>query len=580
MPDSPTPSGFDAFALDPRIHAAVGALGFDTPTPIQLEAIPHLLEGRDVIGGARTGSGKTAAFGLPLLHRLREGGPNVRALLLTPTRELALQVTVALRSYAKGLPVRVVTIYGGAPYGPQLKALAEGVSVVVGTPGRVLDHLERGSLDLSKVEVLVLDEADEMLRMGFLEDVERVLDAMPEERQVALFSATMPPPIRQIAVRRMKEPVQVQVETAELTVKHIDQRWLEVPPRFKVDALARVLASEPPGATLVFARTRAGCAEVTEAIAKRGFDVDALHGDLNQQAREAVLGRLRRGRLSAVVATDVAARGIDVDLLTLVVNYDLPDDAEQYVHRIGRTARAGRAGSAIAFVAPRELFKLKRIERALDVSIVQMEVPSDAEIAARAITKIRATLDALDDETVLGAESLVETLLEGRSPRELARAVVALIARERGLDPSATPDPKPPGWARAKAPTARPERARNEDRDWVALFLPVGKVKGVRPADIVGAISNELGVSSSEIGRITILDHQTFVEVSRELCERIRKDRRVLEIRGVEAPISLARPGTQPERRGRPASPYPDRAAPKRHGKAPRPTKRWNRKKT
>ncbi|MEM9196131.1 MAG: DEAD/DEAH box helicase, partial [Myxococcota bacterium] len=387
MSESPTPSRFDAFALDARIRAAVASLGFEQPTPIQARAIPPLLDGRDVIGGARTGSGKTAAFGLPLLHRLAQGSPRqrkVRGLVLTPTRELALQVTKALQDYGKELPLRVLAVYGGAPYGPQLRALRDGVSLVVGTPGRVLDHLDRGALDLRSVEALVLDEADEMLRMGFIDDVERILLATPEERQIVLFSATMPEPIRRVAVRRMADPVEVQVEAEKLTVSHIEQRWLEVPARYKAEALVRVLRSGPEGATLIFARTRASCADLAELLGKHGVRADALHGDLSQHAREQVLHRLRQGMSTVVVATDVAARGLDVDLLTQVVNFDLPDDTEQYVHRIGRTGRAGRSGAAVSLVTPREGWKVRRLERALGVKLTRAFVPSDAEIADRA----------------------------------------------------------------------------------------------------------------------------------------------------------------------------------------------------
>ncbi|HJL49182.1 MAG TPA: DEAD/DEAH box helicase, partial [Polyangiaceae bacterium LLY-WYZ-15_(1-7)] len=355
---SETAGAFDAFGFDPRIVHALGAIGFDAPTPIQAEAMPPLLEGRDVIGRARTGSGKTAAFGLPLLQRVvataRPDSDGVRALVLTPTRELALQVTKALRSFAEGLPIEMVTVYGGAAYGPQLKALRRGVPIVVGTPGRVLDHVERGTLDLSALELLVLDEADEMLRMGFFEDVERVFERAPDSRQVALFSATMPPPIQAVAENRLPDPIEVQVEDSALSVDHIEQRGILVPERHKLDALERLLAAEPLTGAIVFCRTRAGCAETADALAKRGLSVDALHGDLNQAARERVLMRFRAGRLQVVVATDVAARGIDVDTVSHVITYDLPPAPEEYVHRIGRTGRAGRDGVAISLVTPRE----------------------------------------------------------------------------------------------------------------------------------------------------------------------------------------------------------------------------------
>ena len=317
-------------------------------TPIQSRAVPVLLEGVDVVGRARTGSGKTAAFGLPLLHRLQDGGKTVRALILAPTRELAIQVGEALESFATNLPIRVTTIYGGASYGPQLKALKKGVDIVVGTPGRVIDHIERGTLDLSQVEVLVLDEADEMLRMGFIEPVEFVLSSVPDDRQIALFSATMPPAIQKIAKRFLVKPVILPVE--DDGVEHIEQSYLRVTQRKKPAALTRVLLGTARGTTLVFARTRASCAKVADVLLKSGIAADAIHGDMNQAARERVIAKLKSKTLRVLVATDVAARGIDISHITHVVNYDLPGDNESYVHRIGRTARAGKEGAAISFV--------------------------------------------------------------------------------------------------------------------------------------------------------------------------------------------------------------------------------------
>jgi ATP-dependent RNA helicase DeaD len=357
-----TSSPFDAFGLDPRLLSAIAAMGFSEPTPIQSEAIPVLLSGRDVVGRARTGSGKTAAYGLPLLERVKTGGRKVRALVLAPTRELAVQVAEALSACAADLPVRLATIYGGVPYAPQFAALREA-SVVVGTPGRVIDHMDRGSLDLSGVEVAVLDEADEMLRMGFVEDVERILGAMPSTRQTALFSATMPERIQAIARSHLTRPVEVQVEDSSVVVDHIRQRWIRVPDRFKLEALLRILAAESHEGTLVFARTRVACAEIAEALLEEGVTADALHGDMSQQARERVLNRLRARQLAVVVATDVAARGLDVAHLTHVVNFDLPEDLEGYVHRIGRTGRAGRSGLAITLAQPEDAHKIRQIER-------------------------------------------------------------------------------------------------------------------------------------------------------------------------------------------------------------------------
>lgn len=575
-PEAPA-SGFASFGLDERLQGALDALGFETPTPIQAHAMPPLLEGRDVIGRARTGSGKTAAFGLPLLERLKDGGPTVRGLVLAPTRELALQVTGALRSMAKGLPVRVVTIYGGAPYPPQLDALARGAPVVVGTPGRVLDHVERGSLDLSQLEVLVLDEADEMLRMGFFEDVERVLAAAPPDRQVALFSATMPDPIREVAESRLNDPVEVQVETRALSVGHIEQRALLVPARHKLDALTRLLASEPIESALVFARTRAGCAEAADLLAQRGLQVDALHGDLNQAARERVLMRFRAGGLKIVIATDVAARGIDVDSVSHVFNLDLPTAAEAYVHRIGRTGRAGRDGIAISLVTPAEVSRLRFFQRALDVSIDRGEVPSDAEIAgAERVRLLDAVRARVGEDLGPGVEALLADLTDGVDPREVAAAALSILADDRGLELDRDHDERPPKWARRSGPQDRPGRpgpaGSPSAADEVELFLPIGKRRGVRPGDLVGAIANELGIDGGSIGRVSIFDHKSFVRVTQDAADSILGAKRTIAIRGSEVPISKARPNSG-------AGPRPPRGGPRgssdRHkpGRPPRPGK-------
>ncbi|MEM9070323.1 MAG: DEAD/DEAH box helicase [Myxococcota bacterium] len=575
----PSPSsddGFGRFSIDPRILEAVAKLGFDTPTPIQAEGMPPALEGRDLIGRARTGSGKTAAFGLPLLHRVRDGGSHVRALVLAPTRELAIQVTEALRSYAKRLPVRILSIYGGAAYGPQLAALRKGVPVVVGTPGRVLDHLERGTLDLSKLELLVLDEADEMLRMGFIEDVERVLAASPSERQVVLFSATMPPEIRSVAEAHLNDPLEVQVESSALSVGHIAQQWLPVPQRFKVDALTRVLAAEPAEATLVFARTRAGCAEVADTLAQRGVEVDALHGDLNQAARERVLSRLRSGRLRVVIATDVAARGIDVEHLTHVINFDLPNDAETYVHRIGRTGRAGRKGVAISFVTPKEQGRIRWLQRTLKVPIDRMVAPSD--LAIRDTQKARLAKELVDATEDAGALALLTELESGHDIRAIAASAIAKLARARGLKLDGDPNPNPPRWAQSKERSRepRPDRRTYPSRDEIDLFFPIGAARGVRPGDLVGALANEASIEGTSIGRITILPHKSFVRVERQAAEHILAHHADIEVRGRQVRIAKARKRPAPSLKEEGG-----RGRPKRRGKSGpprRPKKRWNKK--
>ena len=538
---------FDRFALDPRLVEAVTALGFAEPTPIQLAAIPPLLEGRDLIGSARTGSGKTAAFGLPLLHRVAGPERHVKALVLVPTRELALQVTAALRSFGEGFGPRVVTVYGGASYTPQLRALSDGVPVVVGTPGRVLDLLGRGALDLSMLEQVVLDEADEMLRMGFIDDVEAILEATPRARQVALLSATMPDRIRSIAKKHLHDPVIARVEEEALTVHHIEQRWMRVPTYHKIDALIRVLDGEPRATALVFARTRAGCAEAADELARRGVPVDALHGDLNQAARERVLARLRSQQLDVVVATDVAARGIDIDHITHVINFDLPDDTEGYVHRIGRTGRAGRKGVAITLVTPKQKRRIHELARELGVEITPMEVPSDADLLRRQVQELHSQVASAFDADLGPARPLMDALLtDGNDPFEIALAALVALAEANGVPMGSDPTAEPPSWARPVQGQGGP----TEDLNEVELFFPVGRTNGVRPADLVGAIAGDTDIPGRLIGRITILDRKSFVGLPRALAEQVLEGFRTINVRGVDVAVDLARPRTGRSARG------------------------------
>ena len=552
-------TGFEQFPLAPHLLSAVEALGFEKPTPIQRDAIPVLLDGRDVIGRARTGSGKTAAFALPLLNGITEMRGGVRALVLAPTRELAVQVTGAIREYGAGSGIRVSTIYGGVAYGPQLRDLRGGTPVVVGTPGRLLDLLDRGSLDLSGVEMLVIDEADEMLRMGFIDDVTRLLAAAPATRQVALFSATMPQPIRQVARKYLTNPVEVQVESRAMTVDHIDQRGLIVPERNKLEALERVLLAEPFEAALVFARTRLGCAELAEALAARGLNADALHGDMNQAARERVFQALREKRLNIVVATDVAARGIDVGHITHVINMSLPSDTESYVHRIGRTGRAGRKGTAITFVTPMETRRLAWLERELRVEIVPMPVPTDADILRRRQYRLTTELDTADgDDEAAGA--YLDRLIEktGLSERELATRALELLAAERNISLDQDADNTAPHWTRPPAKRAprmsgprrsAPTDKRAFDANAVALFLPMGRNQGVRPADIVWGLTSAAGIPAGSIGRITIHGRNSFVGLAPAMAKRVLGSVKTLPIRGEDVPVSVAKIRPKDERR-------------------------------
>ena len=570
--EPPKGACFGDFALDQRLLDALVALGFDTPTAVQQRAIPQLLEGRDMIGRARTGSGKTAAFGLPLLERVKAGGA-ARALVLTPTRELARQVGDALRSFAKRMKgVRIVTVYGGAPYGPQLKALRSGASVVVGTPGRVIDHLDRGSLDLSGLDYFVLDEADEMLRMGFIDDVEKLLEATPDSRQVALFSATMPVAIRRVAHKHLKNPVELQVETRALSVGHIQQHWIQVPERFKLDCLVRVLAAVAKGTTLVFARTRVGCAEMADALTRRGVAAEALHGDMSQPARDRVVEGLRSRRLQVVIATDVAARGIDVEHITHVINLDLPPDAESYVHRIGRTARAGREGSAISFVTPRAVGRLNRLRHALKVPIDNMAVPSDADIARIERRRIRTTMQRVAEGAVLtGAKALLREAAEegGFKLDDLAAAAVYLLAQKERVSLRDMPPEGLPAWARQRprperggaargsrdrGKGVRPRRDGPDETREAQLMIPIGFSRGVRPGDIVGVLANQANLSGGSLGRISILPHRSFVGVSDAVAKHVLKVLPQVKLRGVMVPLSLARPRSDEDSPPRPYS--------------------------
>jgi ATP-dependent RNA helicase DeaD len=546
MDTSSEHTSFNTLGLDQRLLLALDGLEFLHPTPIQAAVIEHLLEGRDVIGQARTGSGKTAAFGLPLLQNLDPDQGGVQALVVCPTRELALQVSKALQSFATKLHgLRFATVYGGAPYPPQIKALRGGASVVVGTPGRLIDHLERGNLDLSGLRTFVLDEADEMLRMGFIEDVEKLFDATPEGRQVALFSATMPEPIRRVAMR-LADPVEIQVEDRALSVEHIDQHWIKVPERHKLDALVRVLGAVGAGTTLVFCRTRASCAETADALAKRGLAVDALHGDLNQPARERVLGRLRARRLSIVIATDVASRGIDVDHITHIVNYDLPPEVESYVHRIGRTSRASRRGTAISFITPREHFRIKKIQQATGSFIQPMEVPTDADIARAGRQRLVEELKDAMAEAEPGASEAVDELVEIHewSERQLAEAALTLLARHKDVLLGELPEEGAPDWAQSQHKRQDDFERTNE----VELFIPIGRNQGLTPAEIVGSLTNEAGLSGRDIGRISITPRKSFVGLAEATLQGLLDRKDTLGLRGREVRIFAARPRSVPGR--------------------------------
>ena len=523
---------FADLGLPESLLAALREVGYETPSPIQAATIPPLLAGRDVLGQAQTGTGKTAAFALPALARLEPAPGKPQVLVLAPTRELAIQVAEAFQKYAHHIPgFQVLPIYGGQSYGPQLHALKRGVHVVVGTPGRVIDHLERGSLDLSELRMLVLDEADEMLRMGFIDDVEAVLKKTPETRQVALFSATMPAQIKRIAQTYLKDPVEIAIKAQTTTAENIRQRFWMVSGVNKLDALTRIMEAEPFDAMIIFARTKLGTDELAEKLAARGFSAAAINGDVEQKTRERTIQRLKDGQIDVLVATDVAARGLDVERISHVLNYDIPYDTESYVHRIGRTGRAGRKGEAILFVAPRERGMLGAIERATRQKIEQMNLPSVDAVNERRVAKFLDKIEgALGSSDLSVFRDLVERYeSEKNVPAvEIAAALAALV---QGKTPLLLAKPVVPERTfetrsfEARERTERPDRPKREPRERtprdpnapdVAMKtyrIEVGYQHGAQPGHIVGAIANEADLESRFIGRIDIRDDYTLVDL-------------------------------------------------------------------
>ena len=602
-----TLAAFADLALREELLKVLREVGYETPSPIQAATIPHLLGNRDVLGQAQTGTGKTAAFALPILQRLDLTKTKPQALVLAPTRELAIQVAEAFHRYATHLPgFHVLPIYGGQPYGPQLSGLRRGAHVVVGTPGRVIDHLERGSLDLSQLTCLVLDEADEMLRMGFIDDVETVLKKTPKTRQIALFSATMPAPIKRIAQTYLRDPVEVAIKAKTTTVATTRQRYWLVSGMQKLDALTRILEAEPFDAMIVFVRTKQGTEELAERLQARGFSAAAINGDLVQAQRERTIGQLKDGKLDILVATDVAARGLDVERISHVLNYDIPNDTESYVHRIGRTGRAGREGDAILFVAPRERNMLRAIERATRQPIDAMNLPTAETVNDRRVARFKDRIGAaLSADGLAVFRSVIEQyerehnvpaieiaaalarlaqgdkplLLEAApkserrefanfekypqksfAPRDDKRPHSASVAKRKGYadrvagadaekytksvrkqhdeafdasPPAPHPTEHTPRVERERAPTrasegaARSPAVRAAKPGMETFRVEVGHAHGVKPGNIVGAIANEAGLDSKHIGRISIEDDYSLIDLPEgmppELLSHLKK---------------------------------------------------------
>ncbi len=560
-PSAPPADGFAALELDPRLLKTIAALGYEEPTPIQREAIPPLLAGKDLLAQAPTGTGKTAAFALPTLQRIalgKAGEGSTSALILVPTRELAMQVAEALHTYGAGLGARVLPVYGGQPIGQQLRGLRRGVDIVVATPGRAVDHLKRGSLRFDQVEVVILDEADEMLDMGFAEDLETILSATPPGRQTALFSATIPVTITRIAKRHLRDPVRIKVHAERVSgdgAALVRQVAYIVRRADKLAALCRIIDVEDPASTLVFARTRGEVDDLAEALSTRGHDAGALHGGLTQEGRDRMMGRFREGSLDVLVATDVAARGLDIDHVSHVVNYDVPSNPDAYVHRIGRTGRAGREGVAITLVEPREHRMLRNIEAATHSKLEIAHLPTVADLRERRTEILRANLrEALLGDGFDKFRGVVEPLTDEFDLVDIALAAVSLIEGAAGREaeevelssPSLVPSPgpgarrgpppgrggPPPGRGRPGGPPPRGDSRSAPDGGWVRLFVGGGRRAGIRPSDLVGAITNEAGVPGSVVGAIQINDSFSLVDVQESVADDVGRALAGATIRG------------------------------------------------
>jgi ATP-dependent RNA helicase DeaD len=537
---------FTQFGLSQSLLAAVAALGYEEATPVQRETIPLMLSGSDLIAQAETGTGKTAAFALPMIHLLSEGDTSgkkphgkgrTRGLVLVPTRELAMQVAEATHKYARGSALSIVPLYGGASMSQQIRALERGVDIVVATPGRALDHLRRESLVLEGLRVLVLDEADEMLDMGFAEDIDAILGETPSTRQTALFSATMPPRLRKIAERHLRKPATITVareKTAAGKLPRVRQIAYVVSRAHKVTALQRVLDMESPSSAIVFCRTRIDVDTLVETLAAHGYRAEALHGGMQQRQRDAVMNRFRTGKVDLLIATDVAARGLDIQQLSHVINYDVPSAPEDYIHRIGRTGRAGREGTAITLAEPREHRLLRSIEFSTKQKIEVATVPTVADLRARRLditaASIRERLLAgdLDDVRVV-----IETLAQEFDVVDVAAAAVKLAHAALGgseMEEDLPAPAAPRGVPRERGP-------RNAGENMTRLFIGAGRRAGIRPGDLVGAITNETGIAAKQLGAIEIADGFSLVDVAEEVADTVIQSMRGATLRGQKVQI-------------------------------------------
>jgi ATP-dependent RNA helicase DeaD len=552
---------FDELGLDPKVERVLRDVGYETPSPIQAEAIPPLLAGEHVVGLAQTGTGKTAAFALPILSRIDMSLTKPQVLVLAPTRELALQVSEAFGRYAAHLKgLHVLPVYGGQGYGVQLSALRRGVHVVVGTPGRVMDHLEKGTLDLSELRFVVLDEADEMLNMGFAEDVETILAGTPDSKQLALFSATIPPQIRRIIKKYAPGATEITVKSTSGTATNVTQRYLKVAHPQKLDALTRILEVENFDGMIIFVRTKHATEELAERLRARGFAAAAINGDVAQVQRERTIDQLRKGKLDILVATDVAARGLDVERISHVINHDIPTDTESYVHRIGRTGRAGRSGEAISFVTPRENYLLRAIEKANRTTLVQMNLPTVEDVNAFRVAKFTESIgQALADPQLNTFRELVQSYQQEHDvPAEDIAAAIAVLAQ----------DGEPLFLEDMPEPAAQERRERREPAGGLVRWrIAVGKRHRVEPRQIVGALANEGGLKRSDFGRIDIKPGFSLVELPSNLSPETLSKLADTRISGVLIDLQLDK---GPAPRSGPPKRFDDSGPGRPGGKKPR----------
>lgn len=556
---------FSTLGLSAPVLKAINEAGYEAPSPIQARSIPALLAGHDILGQAQTGTGKTAAFSLPLLSNIDHRRRLPQLLVLAPTRELAIQVSEAIQSYARYLKgIHILPIYGGQSIATQLRQLKRQPQILVGTPGRVLDHIRRKTIDLSQLNALVLDEADEMLRMGFIDDVETILDNTPDTRQIALFSATMPGPIHRVAQRYLKDPVEVRIEAKTSTVDTIRQRYWQVTGTHKLDALTRILEVEDFDGMIIFVRTKNATSELAEKLEARGYSSSPLNGDMNQSLREKTIERMKKGQLDILIATDVAARGLDIDRMSHVVNYDVPYDTESYVHRIGRTGRAGRQGEAILFISPREKRMLFAIEKATRQTISRMQLPSSEEIADRRIEQFMQQLNtAITAQPLAYFEQLLQRYQQEHDSdiTEIAAALAYLVQKNKPLQPVVHSTSKPS--RRDKKPTLTGPEKRQQQKNahlttsWTHYRVEVGKEHGIEIKNLVGAIANESGLTHRDIGRIDLkTDHSIIALPSgmpKALLQQLKKvwvGNRQLHIHQTDAPATAEK-----KRRHRPSVP-------------------------